>query len=79
MAMICFLCDTEVLRVETSVSKGLDSVATHSVDHVPKAQIKQAALFKDPAEVLCCFFVNESVNTSKGASVESGTLLCVLQ
>ena len=60
MAMICFLCDTEVLQVETSVSKGLDSVATHSVDHVPKAQIKQAALFKDLAEVLCCFFVDES-------------------
>ena len=60
MAMICFLCDTEVLRVETSVSKGLDSVAPHGVDHVPKAQIKQAALFKDLAEVLCCFFVDES-------------------
>ena len=58
MAMICFLCDTEVLRVETSVSKGLDSVATHSVDHVPKAQIKQAALFKDLAEVRCCFVVD---------------------
>ena len=33
---------------------------TVGVDHVPKAQIKQAALFKDLAEVLCCFFVNES-------------------
>ena len=58
MAMICFLCDTEVLRVETSVSKGLDSVATHSVDHVPKAQVKPTALFKNPTEVLCIFFVD---------------------
>ena len=66
MAMICFLCDTEVLQVETSVSKGLDSVATHSVDHVPKAQIKQAALFEDLTEVRCCFVIDgpaERVNS----------------
>ena len=35
-------------------------VCPHGVDHVPKAQVKPTALFKDLAEVLCCFFVDES-------------------
>ena len=40
--------------------KGLDSVVPHGVDHIPKAQVKIAALFKDLTEMRCCFVIDGS-------------------